>query len=116
MPIHFNKSVINKLIKHLSDELTIEQLQAAEILLEQQKTNTKESFKLTIKAFLTFTVYFTIVPYFGWFLYSLVIIVLFLISFGLYFAYLLMDILPAIFTRFQHHVSLYLTDKIQEEL
>ncbi len=115
MPIHFNKPVINKLLKHLSDELTIEQWEAAEILLEQQKSSTKESFKLTIKAFLTFTVYFTIVPYFGWFLYSLVIIVLFLISFGLYFAYLLMDILPAIITRFQHHVSIYLSDKIQEE-
>lgn len=113
MPIKFNKSVISNLLKHLSHELTIEQWQEAEILLEEQKTATKESFKLSIKAFLTFTVYFFIVPYFGWLLYSLVIFVLFLISFGLYFAYLLMDILPAIITRFQHHVSIYLSEEIK---
>lgn len=115
MPINFNKSVIGDLIRHLSNEITVVQLQEAEVQLEVQKTNTKESFKLSVKACLTFTVYFFIVPYFGWVLYTLVMIVLFFVAFGLYFSYLIMDILPVIISRFQQHVALYLSFELAKE-
>ena len=82
--------------------------------LEKGKQNNEKNFQFAIKALLTITVYFFIVPYFGWKLYFIVVIALCMILLALYWGYLLMEVAPFAVRKFHNEVLAYL-QKVNEQ-
>ncbi len=111
MPVQLNESTFIEIYNHLQTAIPPEKWNAAKLALEKQKENTQESFKLAFKALITITIYFFIVPHFGLTLYLLTLIVLLVILFGLFYGYLLMDILPSFIKYFHYEVVKYLKSK-----
>lgn len=108
LPEAINKSSILSVYNYLVKSIPAEQWAALEKALEDQKDSTKESFKLAFKALITITIYFITIPYFGWVLYCLVLLMLVCILIGLYYGYLLMEIVPSAIHRFHTEVIKYL--------
>lgn len=115
LPEAFNKSYILSIYDHLVKSIPAEQWTAMEKALDDQKRSTQESFKLAFKALVTITIYFITIPYFGWILYSLVLVVLTFILIGLYYGYLLMEIVPSAIRRFHIEVIKYLQSIKKDE-
>ena len=76
--------------------------------LRTQKDNNEKSFQLAFKALFTISIYFAGVPFFGWTLYSLVVVMLVLIMAALFWGYLLMEILPLAIQQMHREISHYM--------
>lgn len=113
MPITFDKSFFIETYKYLATNIPIEEWKEQERSLEEQKSSTKDTFKLTLKGLITITIYFITISYFGLLLYMVVAGILILTLFGLYFGYLLMDIIPSAIKKFHFEVGRYLEEKAE---
>lgn len=114
LPEKVNESWFFDLYQHIINAVPTEQLLQMEAELEKGKQNNEKNFQFAIKALLTITVYFFIVPYFGWKLYFIVVIVLCMILLALYWGYLLMEVAPFAARKFHNEVLAYL-QKVNEQ-
>lgn len=108
MPVEWNKSFIVKLFSHIKSSVPADAWQKFEEACEKQKQLVKKNFNLAFKALVVITIYFVTLSYFGWLLYLLVLIMLTVVMAGLWFSYLLLDVLPAGMRKFHYAVESFL--------
>jgi hypothetical protein len=80
--------------QQLTNTYTPEQWKGMVAELEKAKRNNEHNFRLVIKGLITISIYFTIVPYFGWKLYLVSILLLIIYGILLFWTYLFMEVTP----------------------
>ncbi|HEX3385431.1 MAG TPA: hypothetical protein VHS53_09595 [Mucilaginibacter sp.] len=94
--------------QHVVNSVTPEQWQKILSELDKKKNDNEKNFQLAVKAIFTISIYFWSVPFFGWRLYTLVIIVLLLILILLYWGYLIMELSPLALQKLHQEVTMYM--------
>lgn len=96
-----------KYIKSTTDTSTWIKLRSD---VEQTKINNIKNFNLAIKSLIVITIYFTAVPYFGWLLYSIVLLVIIFLILGIRTFYILMHFLPIVIQRLISETEKYIEE------
>jgi ABC-type multidrug transport system fused ATPase/permease subunit len=78
--------------------------------LQKLKDNLEANYILSFRAIITIIIYFISIDYFGWLLFSVVMILLILYMLLLIFGYRLLDILPTLIGRFVFEVEKYIKE------
>ncbi len=111
-PIEFDETNFFALYNEIVNNIPPEQLIELEGTIKKQRNVCEKNFYLVIKSIICITVYFFIVPYFGWLLFSLSVFILLLLALLLYFSYLLLDIVPSAIKKFHFEVSKYMEQSV----
>jgi len=114
IPLKIDEQWFLKIYDHLVKTIPPEQLTQMEVELVRVKDSNEKNFQFALKALVAISIYFSIIPYFGWKLYVLVVIILLMIVASLFLGFLLLENAPYAVRKFHSEVSIYI-DEINEQ-
>lgn len=107
-PISLTKNTMLEVYQELKKHLTPEAFEEIEKGLKEPKQNLEANFSLAFRMVIAITIYFFSLPKFGWLLYLIAMIVLFIGMYVLMISYRFLDIIPTLLRKFHHQAEEYL--------
>lgn len=107
-PIRLTKHTMLEVYQELRKHITPEAFEEIEKGLKEPKQNLEANFTLAFRMMIAITIYFLLLPQFGWLLYLTAMIVLFAGMYVLMISYRFLDILPTLMRKFHHQAEEYL--------
>lgn len=107
-PIKLTKNSMISLYEELRTQITPEAFEELEKELKEPKRALETNFTLAFRMSIAISIYFFSIPQFGWLLYSIAILVLFLIMYILMISYRFLDIMPTLMRKFHFQAEQYL--------
>lgn len=108
--LKFDKGIVIKYFELLKSSVSKEDWEKAKKMAELKKEEIKSNFKLVFKGMIALTVFFRLVPYFGWILYSISILISLAGMTFFFYSYVVLDISPL----FIRKIDAEMTRLIQE--
>lgn len=107
-PVHIDEETWMRIFEFVRNNVTKENLEELDKVLLEQKQIIEHNFNLIFKIVVVVTVYFITVSYFGWLLYTLVLLLSITGLFCLWWLHLGLEVLPATVRKFDIEVQKYL--------
>lgn len=114
MPVKLQSSWVINTYHALKESVNEEQWKKADTEIKKQKLNIEKNFILVSKAIIAISIYFGIVPHFGVLLYSITLVCLAALLALLWYAYLVLDVLPTIVRKIDSEVQQHLATEAME--
>jgi len=109
-PIKFDKGVIIKYFELLKKSISAEDWEKAKKAAELKKEEMKNNFKLAFKGIVALTIFFMSVPYFGWILYGISMLISLAGMAFFFYIYVVLDVFPL----FVRKIDVEMTALIQQ--
>jgi hypothetical protein len=110
-PIELTKNNMIEVYQKLRNNITPEAFEEIENGLKEPKINLEANFNLAFRMMIAITIYFFTIPQFGWFLYTIAIIVLIVGMYIIVISYRFLDIFPTLMRKFHHHAEEYFSSQ-----
>lgn len=116
-PIKLTKNTMISLYDQLRTQITPEAFEELEKGLKEPKQSLEANFTLAFRMVIAISIYFFSIPQFGWLLYIVAVVILFLAMYLIMISYRFLDILPTLMRKFHLQAEKYLkanADKKEE--